>query len=208
MKRNYQIVKKDRQGLDAIKVPTSLDVAWSAGLYEGEGSCVASGTRGTSFSVAVTQKDPELLYWLRDWFGGGVNLYNVGKKKRFKIYHWVVCGDKARVFLGCIYPFLTSRRKAQIESTSASTFLDAARDVIRKDVLLGTSLVYASLWEKLHEIDAEQRRKAHEHKLSYQKEYWSDKSQDPEYRESKRIAQQQRRQEKIERNKEIREVKS
>ena len=55
-------IRRDKPGLDATKAPTALDVAWAAGIYEGEGSCVAGGTKGKSFSVTVTQKDPELLY--------------------------------------------------------------------------------------------------------------------------------------------------
>lgn len=193
MKREYQIVKKDRQGLDAVKVPTALEIAWTAGLYEGEGSCVVSGSKRNSFAVLISQKDPELLYWLRGWFGGGVRFYNVGKQKQFSIYHWVLCGDKARVFLGVIYPYLTARRKSQIESTTASLFLENAQDLLVKDTTFGSSLVYAALWERINQIDVAQRTKAREHKKKREAEWYSERSQDPAFMEHKRLAQQERR---------------
>ncbi len=63
-------------------------------------------------------------------FGGSIKQYNqaggglVGKNRRFMIYDWRLCGDKARIFLASIYPYLTARRKAQIDVTSAREFLD------------------------------------------------------------------------------------
>src|ERR1700733_5848744 len=112
MKREYKIVRKDRAGYDATKKPTAIDVAWAAGIYEGEGCCVKAGKNKQAFSVMVSQKDPELLYRLKEWFGGRVTLYKngVGKKdSNFQVYHWLVCGDRGRVFLACIFPFMTAR---------------------------------------------------------------------------------------------------
>jgi hypothetical protein len=196
MKRDYKIVKKDREGLDAVRRPTAIEVAWAAGIYEGEGSCVTNhnGKGSMSFSVTVAQKDPELLYRMRDLFGGTISHYErIFNKKVCPIFHWKICGDRARTFIGVIYPFLTARRKQQVEATPAGHFIELAQDLIQFDLTLGKSQVYESLWNKIDEYDAQQRVKAHEHKNQYQKEYWAKQSADPEYRERKRLAQQERR---------------
>lgn len=193
MNRDYQIVKKDRQGLDPIKTPTALDIAWAAGIYEGEGSCVKSGVKGASFTVLITQKDPELLYRMRDMFGGGIRQYNVGKGKRFMCHHWTLCGDKARVFLASIYSYLTARRKAQIENTPAQTFVESVHDLIVRDLSMGASQIYLSLWERIREHDARQKVKALEHKRKREAAWYAVQSQDPAYMEAKRLAQQNRR---------------
>jgi len=196
MKRTYKIVKKDREGLDAVRRPTAIEVAWAAGIYEGEGSCVTTKCSETnrSFAVSVSQKDPELLYRMRDVFGGTISRY----ERKFNgnvcpIHHWKICGDRARTFIGAIYPFLTARRKEQIESTPACDFLELSQDLLRFDVTLGQSQVYESLWQRIYEYDAQQREKAREHKNQYQKEYWAKQSADPAYRERKRLEQQERR---------------
>ncbi len=184
MERGYKIVKKDRAGLDPIAVPTYFEIAWTAGIFEGEGSCTASGIDGRSFSICISQKDPELLYRIRDWFGGSVKLYNVGNQRRFQCYHWVVCGDKGRVFIGCIYPYLTERRKEQIRRTRVSEFLDIAQDLITAQSSEPSKL-YQALWERIADHDTEQRNKAREHKKKREKE-WRNAHADDEQRKSHR----------------------
>ncbi len=188
MKRGYKIVRKDKAGLDPIKTPTMLDVAWAAGIYEGEGSCVAGGHGKNSFSVTVAQKDPEFLYRLRDLFGGGVKFYNVGKQGRFEIYHWVVCGDRARAFLGAIYPYLTSRRKAQIEHTSVRVFFEKVQDLLHPVLASEPCKTYALLTDRIREHVTGQRRKAAEHKKKRADNYYAIKSQDPAWMKHRRLA--------------------
>jgi len=111
-------IKGNNPALDATKVPTAIDIAWSAGIWEGEGSCRLSQKR--SLCVTVVQKDPELLYRLREWFGGNVRLLGPSNKD---CHVWEVCGDRARIFLALIYEFLTCRRKVQVDATQALVFL-------------------------------------------------------------------------------------
>ena len=134
-------IRKDRAGLDAILKPTDLEIAWAAGIFEGEGSCCASGTGKRSFVVAVDQKDPELLYRLRDLFGGTVDEYENNRGtlansfKSFTIFRWAICGDRARIFLAAIYGYLTVRRKTQIDKTSAVRFLEFVGTIPASDVI-------------------------------------------------------------------------
>jgi hypothetical protein len=194
MKRTYKIVKKDREGLDAVRRPTAIEVAWAAGIYEGEGSCVTTGEGNRSFAICVAQKDPELLYRMRDIFGGTISRY----ERKFNgnvcpIHHWKICGDRARTFIGAIYPFLTARRKEQIENTPAADFLEQTQELLRFDVTLGQSQVYESLWTRIHEYDSQQRERAREHKNKREAEWRATKGQEPEYKERKRLYQQGRR---------------
>jgi len=184
-------IRRDKPGLDATKAPTALDVAWAAGIYEGEGSCVAGGTKGKSFSVTVTQKDPELLYRLRDFFGGGIKLYNVGDQRRFQCYCWAICGDRARAFLGTIYPFLTARRKAQIDSTSVRTFLDYASDLLVLNNADGPSDRYQILCATVQRFTGARRIKSAAKRAKYRDAYYQQKSQDPAWMEKRRLATQQ-----------------
>lgn len=89
----------------AVEKPTMLDIAWAAGIFEGEGHVSVSGT---SLKVAVTQKDDWLPCRLRDLFGGLIY-----KHKARPINEWVVSGPRARGFIFTIFAFLSPRRKEQ-----------------------------------------------------------------------------------------------
>src|SRR6266436_5401169 len=106
MKRSFWL-RANRQDLNATKVPTALDIAWSAGVYEGEGHVRLCGIKKRGLALAVSQKDPEILYRLRDWFGGSVG----GPSPTNCCYKFDICGDRARIFMGLVYPFLSKRRQ-------------------------------------------------------------------------------------------------
>jgi hypothetical protein len=72
--------------------------------------------------ASVTQKDPELLYRLRDWFGGTVRDNGAG----VGIHVWDACGDRARLFVAQVYSRLTARRRAQVDETGCLDFLKGA----------------------------------------------------------------------------------
>jgi hypothetical protein len=114
-------VRGNKPELDATKVPTAIDIAWSAGIYEGEGCCrlCGGGIGKRGFMVSVGQKDPELLYRLRDWFGGSIR--DQGPKYDFRI--WSIGGDRARIFMALIYGYMTARRKEQIDAANPFEFL-------------------------------------------------------------------------------------
>lgn len=101
------------------------EIAWAAGIYEGEGSC---GTQRyskklkktglekvyTLLQATVSQKDPWILFELQRLFGGRINTYpNSGCSKAW-ISRWRVCGAKARGFLQTVYVLLSPRRREQV----------------------------------------------------------------------------------------------
>lgn len=105
--------------LNATKKPTAIDIAWAAGVYEGEGSIRLCGRGKRSLAGSIPQKDPEILYRLRDLFGGSVNPPSGANP----CFHWDVCGDRARLFVAQIYYLLSDRRKSQAKSANALDFL-------------------------------------------------------------------------------------
>lgn len=112
------VVSRTGNHLDPVAQPSSADVIFAAGFYEGEGSCHAFKT-SAGVEVDVCQKDPEVLYRLRDLFGGSVVLHARKKGQETRWHRWALCGERARTFLKMIYPYLSSRRKTQIERTTA-----------------------------------------------------------------------------------------
>jgi hypothetical protein len=118
--------RPNRPDLLPTRVPTAIDIAWAAGIYEGEGSChlcggnKKTGKIGRGLEVGLPQKDPEFLYWLRAFFGGSIG----PNGKKGKCFRWHVCGDSARIFLSLIYKFLTARRKQQVDVTGALDYLE------------------------------------------------------------------------------------
>jgi hypothetical protein len=115
-------IRGNNPALDATKVPTAIDIAWSAGIFEGEGH--PRRTRKRGLEVGVTQKDPEILYRLREWFGGSVAFARCSTiPADQQVYRWSLCGDRARLFLSIVYHFLSARRKYQVDEMGALDFL-------------------------------------------------------------------------------------
>lgn len=97
---------------EPTKIPTEIEFAWAAGFIEGDGHF--SLNRTTS-EIDVTQKELESLVWLYDWFGGSVfTIENQGIKK-LTYYRWRVAGPKAKSIMRKMYPYMTTKRKTQIE---------------------------------------------------------------------------------------------
>jgi hypothetical protein len=105
--------------LDATKIPSVIDIAWSAGIFEGEGTVRMCGRGKRSLAVAVVQKDPEILIRMREWFGGSVCGPNSNS-----VFVWNICGDRARIFVALIHSYLSARRKIQVDMTDALEFLN------------------------------------------------------------------------------------
>lgn len=107
--------------------PTLIDIAWAAGIYEGEGSCstnerlLSDGSPSVRLQCSVSQKDPELLHRLHALFGGNVYDYTHTYRHRphkdggsCVMFRWSLSGPRAHGFMLTIFSFLTERRKGQI----------------------------------------------------------------------------------------------
>jgi hypothetical protein len=76
------------------------DIAWAAGVFEGEGSI-------NRHNLRVAQKDHWLLVKLQALFGGSVY-------PRAACSEWHLSGSRARGFALTIFSFMSPRRKAQL----------------------------------------------------------------------------------------------
>ena len=91
---------------------TAEDVAWAAGFLEGEGTFVVSH----SPRVQATQTSLPPLEKIKALFGG-----TIARKKKYKDTHtqayvWTLSGDGAIILMKLIYPFMSTRRQAQIQA--------------------------------------------------------------------------------------------
>lgn len=97
----------------AVFHPGIPDLAWAAGIFEGEGSaCYASQTT----RLSVSQNKPWILSRLRLIFGGRVSIQKNRQNKLSKNPQWLwsVSGARARGVGMTIYAWLSPHRQAQI----------------------------------------------------------------------------------------------
>ena len=105
-----------KSGMEATRSPTVCDIAWAAGVFEGEGTCGYWG------SASVTQKDTWVLIRLKALFGGSIQRnYSNGCSR------WSATGTRARGFLMTVYLFLSPKRKLQVLSFLGQTRTGAWR---------------------------------------------------------------------------------
>jgi hypothetical protein len=83
--------------------PSTLDIAWAAGVYEGEGHCTRSAG-----AVSVSQKDTWILERLRVLFGGSIMSGSNGHASL-----WHISGPRACGFIYTIFSYLSPRRREQ-----------------------------------------------------------------------------------------------
>lgn len=96
-----------------VERPTLKDIAWAAGIYEGEGH-VGRSARG-AVTANVSQKDGWLPERLRQLFGGCTGHYaSQSSLGNSMMWRWYLCGPRALGFLFTIYPLLSPRRRGQI----------------------------------------------------------------------------------------------
>lgn len=110
MENNLRIPKRKyicnvNSYLAPTKHPTMLDIAWAAGIVEGEG-CFSSSS-GT-IRISVCQKDKYILSKLKDLFGG-----NLSYNKYSNCNSWYLTGIRARGFIYTVFSFLSPRRREQ-----------------------------------------------------------------------------------------------
>jgi hypothetical protein len=105
------------RNIPPVKTPDLCDIAWMAGIYEGEG-CIA-GIKGRTIA-SVHQKDPEILYRIREMFGGSITEIRKGTPRYCHV--WKLYGDVARAMFQAILPYMSTRRKMQIEKAGGLRF--------------------------------------------------------------------------------------
>ena len=100
--------------LDATEHPTTRDIIWTAGFYEGEGSCAATGG---SHHVHIGQKNLWPLQRMQRWYGGALSQRLSARAP--DMHEWNIHGARARGFLLTIFALLSPRRREQIKAALA-----------------------------------------------------------------------------------------
>lgn len=86
--------------------PSLLEIAWAAGIYEGEGWV------GGQSAIGLTQKDPYIVERLQALFGGSLRPRKNGNYDPLMV--WTLSGPRARGFAMTIYSLLSPRRQEQL----------------------------------------------------------------------------------------------
>ena len=96
--------------------PPKVEIAWAAGLFEGEGSTVLSPS-GVRLQVKMTDQD--VLEHLLHVLGGVLNgpyQYNVpGKPPRKPFWFWSLTGPSVPSVCRLLEPYLGKRRRERME---------------------------------------------------------------------------------------------
>lgn len=88
------------------------NIAWAAGIYEGEGSVAFYGRKEPGRArILVVQKDRWLLEKLQTLFGGRID----GPYPSRDISMWCLTGPRAAGFAMTIFSFLSPRRRDQLK---------------------------------------------------------------------------------------------
>src|SRR5258708_4406129 len=114
-------------GRERVVRPTTRDIHWLAGFYEGEGCCIRSGSRhraggGTTAgtpTVYLYQVDIEPLRKAQSLFGGSIWQGTRRGSPYRTCLHWQCTGVRARGVLLTIYSLLSERRQAQARAALA-----------------------------------------------------------------------------------------
>ena len=99
-----------------INQMTEYQIAWLAGLLEGEGSFQTYRRPNTYFCVYLGSTDRDLVETVYIIVGAGTMKEKKVKGNRQPQWYWAIYGkDKVRSLALAIYPYMHSRRQQQID---------------------------------------------------------------------------------------------
>jgi hypothetical protein len=103
--------------------PTDAEIAWAAGLFEGEGSCSIQWVKGRAYaSMSMMLTDDDVLYRFRDLIGGRVSMAMERGGNTKPIWSWRLYGrNKIEPIAKLFWPWLGDRRREQVTNVLAST---------------------------------------------------------------------------------------
>jgi len=115
--RQRQLDRGEREprSFEPTRDATAADVAWSAGFLDGDG---CFDRKDGYLRIRAEQVDPEPLARLRAIFGGGLSVGSKVTSAGNPVWRWSVAGVRAERAADLLYPHLTARRKAQVDSTT------------------------------------------------------------------------------------------
>ncbi len=93
----------------ALTHPSTLAIAWMAGIIEGEGYMQY---KNYTTRIEVGQKDDWIIWKLQELLGGTVGSYR-NKKTQKDYWRWTASGSRARGIIMTLFIFFSPRRKLQ-----------------------------------------------------------------------------------------------
>ena len=101
-----------------MKELTSTEIGYVAGILDGEGAISFHGRKGpkkqqyATPTIQVVQVGNVLPLWLKDKFGGSIHVRKNDKRPNRRLcYCWFVAGEKARIVLRAVFPYLLLNRR-------------------------------------------------------------------------------------------------
>lgn len=92
---------------------TEADLAYAAGLFEGEGSIGIfrnSHKNGIFLRVMVSMTDPEPVAFMQAHFSGALGMERRNMPGRTPLHRWTACSRQAGAFLEAVLPYLRTER--------------------------------------------------------------------------------------------------
>jgi len=108
----------EKGGTPAAQVkPSSKDIAWAAGLIEGEGAFDTRRNDGRAgCAIRVAQVNQEPLLRLQKLFGGSIKQKKAHSTRANDYGVWGVSGPRARGIAMTIYTFMSEKRREQLRA--------------------------------------------------------------------------------------------
>lgn len=124
---------------------TELDIAWAAGLLEGEGSFTAR-TNSPVLRVSCVMTDLDILERLQSIFGGLIHK-NSRDTKHYKdhwkdSWSWSASGDTAKTIMTSVLPYMGGRRSNKINELLESRKVYEERVSAKLDNCTQAALYY------------------------------------------------------------------
>lgn len=94
--------------------PTLLEIAWIAGIIEGEG-CIWGGPDKSATEISVMQKEPWILKKLQKFIGGSLGTVSKQGALKRTYWRWRVSGTRARGLGFTVFSFLSPHKRDQVK---------------------------------------------------------------------------------------------
>lgn len=95
---------------------SAAEIAWAAGLFEGEGTFNMARPSGAYFQMSITSTDKDVIERFAQIAGiGSVRPQKMQKSHTKPTWRWCAGGRAAIPFLDEIYPWLGKRRRARAD---------------------------------------------------------------------------------------------
>lgn len=137
-----------------LETISDLELAYTAGVIDGEGCITVSMSRSFRVRLQVTNTNTGLIDWLAERFGGHVKTRKrMGKPNWKTSYDWTVSTVAARDILVQVMPYLViKRRQAEIAIEMASLGVTALQGR-RKGVPLVNQQRRKEIVQEMHDLN-------------------------------------------------------